>query len=315
MRAAVLIAGLALAGLSAVARAAGDEEGASYQGVRPEAMLSRDAEGNDVRKLSLGWDFWRTDLEHWAGLQVEDAHFSGPGWSHGEQRAYVRGAGTFGAAPVTDDTWRWQARAGSNGHALLGSASVHTEGPSRLEAFFERDLVETQAGIRRGQVYDFAAAAIDHAFTERFSGTLLAGAQDFEDGNLRGHLRGNLVYALLPEQGVSVQLRERYFHNDKPRAGDYYSPRQYEQTLGVLALRRVIGGNTWRAVAGYGRQRAAGESSKRARLLELSYESPRWRRSHLKIIAGYTDTPTVTSAGGAGNYNYRYLMLEWVIPF
>jgi hypothetical protein len=312
MRACIALAGLALACMAAGARAE-DGEGAG-QAVRPEAFISSDADGNEAHKLSLGWDWWRTDREHWAGLEVQDVRFSGEDWSHREQRAYLRAAGVFGPAPVDEDSWRWQARAGSNGDDVLGSASFHTEGPRRRELFVERELLETEAGIRDGQVVTFAGAAIDRPFGERLSATALAGLQDFDDGNLRSHLRGNVVYALLPEQGLSLQVRGRYYRNSEPYAGDYYSPQWHGEALGVLALRRVAGGHAWRAVAGIGRQRSSGEDWKRARMFELGYESPRWRSSWLRVHAGYTDSPVVTSSG-TGSYSYRYLMLESVIAF
>ncbi|UWX03525.1 hypothetical protein H1235_10735 [Pseudoxanthomonas sp. NC8] len=186
--------------------------------------MSTDADGNDTRKLSLGWDAWRLDREHWVGVEVQGVRFSGDGWSHDEQRAYVRGAGLFGPAPAGDDSWRWQGRVGSNGHTLLGGATLNTDGPRRREIFFERELLETEAGVKRGQVYNLVGAAIDHPFGERASGTALAGLQDFDDGNLRTHLRGNLVYAVLPAQGISLQLRGRYYRNSDPYLGGYYSP-------------------------------------------------------------------------------------------
>ena len=308
--------GLALACLSGLAPAAdGNDDGdESYQALRPELVLSNDADDNEARKLSLGWDAWRQDHQRWVGVEVQDARFSGEGWSHDEQRVYLRAAGLFGEAPASDDTWRWQARVGSNGDELLGNATFNTDGPRRREIFIERDLLETEQGIARSQVYTLAGAAIDHPFGERTSGTALAALQDFDDGNLRSHLRGNLVYAALPEHGISVQLRGRYYGNSDPYLGGYYSPEWYGEALGVLALRRVVGGHAWRAVAGFGRQRSSDEDWKRARMFELGYESPRWRRSWLRVNAGYTDTPVATSTG-TGNYSYRYVMLESVVAF
>ena len=264
--------------------------------------------------LSLGWDAWRQDRERWAGVEVQDARFTGDGWSHDEQRVYVRAAGVVGQAPAGEDSWRWQARIGSNGHQLLGSATFNTDGPRRREIFIERDLLETGSGLARGQVHTFAGAAIDHPLGDRLGGTALAALQDFDDGNLRSHLRGNLVYALAPGQGISLQARGRYFRNSEPHAGDYYSPDWYGEALGVVALRRVVGGHAWRAMAGVGRQRSADEDWKRARKFEVGYESPRWRRSWLRVNAGYTDTPVATSTG-TGSYSYRYLALESGIAF
>lgn len=282
--------------------------------IRPEGFFSSDADGNEMRKSTLGWDWSRSDREHWMGAAVEHASFAGDDWSHEEQRLYGRAAGTFGRGEVTESTWRWQAKLGSNGHTALGSASLNTEGTNRREIFFERELLETRSGTERGQMYNVLGAAIDHSFGARWSGTALAGVQTFSDDNLRTHLRGNLVFVALPEFGISAQVRTRYFRDSEPYGGNYYSPEWYGQALGVLALRRIVHGYTWRAAVGLGRQRTADDDWKRARLVEAGVESPRWRQSWVRVIAGYTDTPVATSTG-MGSYSYRYLMLDCVIAF
>lgn len=308
-RVAAAVLALWLACPAAAARAG--EGGSALQ---PRMQLSSDAEGNEVAKLSLGWDWRRVDREHWTGLEVQHARFAGEGWSHQEQRAYLAAAGVFGQGPVDDDAWRWQARIGSNGHTALGSASMHTEGPRRREVFFERELLETRAGIGRRQMYNFLGAAIDHPFGDRFSGTALAGVQTFGDGNRRDHLRANLVYAVAPGHGLSIQLRNRYYRNSHAYAGGYFSPPWYAETVAALGARRVVGGHAWRLIAGAGRQRTADEGWKRARVLEVGYESPRWRQSWLRVHAGYSDTPVATSTRST-NYSYRYLMVDAVVAF
>lgn len=286
--------------------------GEDFMALRPELFLSSDADDSQTQKLGLGWDWKRRDREHWAGAKVEHARFSGEGWSHSEQRLYGRMAGTLGEGEPSDDTWRWRADVGTNGDAVLGSASLHTEGERRREVFIERELLETREGTRRGQMFTFLGAAFDQPLGTRLSGTALVGLQEFGDSNLRTHLRGNLVFALAPEQGISAQLRTRWYRNSDPFAGDYFSPDWYGEALGVLALRRVVGGHTWRAAVGQGRQRSSEEDWKRARIAEVGYESPRWRNSWMRLNAGYTDTPVATSTG-MGSYSYRYLMLEAVI--
>jgi hypothetical protein len=134
MMTARLLAGLALMTATAIGVAA--EE--SSMAVRPEAFLASDSDGNEVSKTSLSWKWQYSDREHWMGIDVQRARFSGEDWSHEEERVYGRAAGTFGASEVSDDTWRWQARLGTNGDTALGSISLNTEGPNRREIFFER---------------------------------------------------------------------------------------------------------------------------------------------------------------------------------
>jgi hypothetical protein len=300
--------GIAMALLLACAGVARADDGAARLALRADAWASSDADGNETQKLALGWDVSHRDLDHWWGAKVEHARFSGSGWSEREQRIYLAGAGDLGE-------WLWEGKAGSNGDDLLGSFSVHSQDPWRKEFFVERDTLETRRGAQRGLVQTFAGASIDMPLSQRWSATALAGAQDFGDGdNLRTHLRGNLVFALAPEQGISLQLRTRYYRNSEAFEGDYYSPPWYGEALGVLAWRRHIGGYQWSARAGWGRQRSAGDESKRARMLGVGLETPRWKDAWLRVDAGYTDTPVLADTG-AGRYAYRYVQVQAVMAF
>ena len=63
-----------------------------------------------------------------------------------------------------------------------------------------------------------------------------------------------------------------------------------------------------------GRQRSAGDTSKRARMLEVGVETPRWKDTWLRLDAGYTDTPVLTDTG-TDSYSYRYLRLQAFVAF
>jgi hypothetical protein len=302
-RAWLLAAGIAMA--MPVAAQDGD---AARQALRADAWSSSDAEGNEARKLALGWDVAHRDLQHWWGVKVERARYSGDGWSDTSDRIYLAGAGERGG-------WLWEGDLGTDGDDLIGRASIHSQDARRKELFIERDVLETRGGIEHGWVQTFAGAAIDLPMGERWSATVLGGMQDFGTGsNLRTHLRGNLVHVVAPEQGISLQLRTRYFNDSDPREADYYSPPWYGEALGVVGWRRNIGGYQWRALAGSGRQRSAGEDWKRARMLQVGLETPRWKDAWLRIDAGYTDTPVLTDSG-EGSYSYRYLRVQGVVAF
>lgn len=305
------VSGLATALLLALATtsaAAAEEASATRQAIRTEAWIGSDADGNETQKYAIGWDFQHRDIEHWKGAKVEHARFSGDGWSESEQRLYLSGAGDLGQ-------WRWDADVGSNGDDLLGNFSIHSQDARRKEFFVERDVLETREGTERGLVQTFAGAAIDLPMGERWSASALVGAQDFGSGdNLRTHLRGNLVYAVAPKQGISAQLRTRYYRNSEPFEGGYYSPPWYGEALGVLAWRRYVGGYQWTARAGWGRQRNSEEGWKRARMVEFGLETPRWKNAWLRLDAGYTDTPVLTDTG-TGSYAYRYLRLQALVAF
>lgn len=274
---------------------------------RPELFVSSDSDRNTTQRQSLGWDLQRRDIEHWWGLRAERARFAGPGWRESAVRLFVRGAGGEG-------DWRWQAEAGSDGEALLGSASLASTDPRRKEFFLERDVLETREGLRQGKVHTYAGAALDWPLSDRWSATGLAGLQDFGGDNLRRHLRASLVYALAPEQGLSLQLRLRQFNDSDPRELDYFAPGRYRQALGVLQVRRFVGGYQWRAAAGWGRQSFTGSDGQASRLLELDFQTPKDRGHYLRASAGYSDAPAAGAEGGEG-YHYRYARVEAVWVF
>lgn len=305
--------GAMMLGLAGVAGASAAEQG-DHQALRVDGFHSSDADGAELTRFGVGWDVQRRDREHWIGAKVEQARFVAPGWSHEEQRVYFQAAGTLGSGDVDDDTWRWRVSPGTNGDQLLGSAAMNTEGPRRRELFIERELLETQQGVEREQVVTFLGAAIDHPLGERASVTGLAGWQDFDDSNRRVHLRANGVVSVWREQGLSLQLRTRYYRNSEPNLGDYFSPAWYVDVIPAIGWRRFVSGHQFNAVAGVGRQRTAVEDSRRARLLQAGYESPRWRDSWVRVNVGYSDTPVATSAQ-RDRYSYRFVMFEGVIAF
>ena len=309
MRPVASLAAAALAAtMAALAAPAVASEGAHRQAVRADAWASSDADGNQTRRLALGWDLAHRDLDHWWGVKVERAEFSGNGWHGHEDRAYLSGAGDLG-------TWRWQGDLGSNGSELLGRASLHSLDARRKEVFIERDTLETRRGVAAGWVHTFAGATVDLPMGERWSATLLGGAQHFGTGrNLRTHLRGTLVHALVPSQGISLQLRTRYHRNSHPYEADYFSPPWYGEAMGVAGWRRFVGGYQWRAAAGIGRQRNADDAWRRARMVEVGLETPRWRDAWLRVDAGYSDTP-VLAGDGSGAYAYGYLRVQGVVAF
>ena len=275
--------------------------------LRPELWLSSDSDGNDTQRYALGWDVRRDDIEHWWGFEAERARYSGPGWSDRQERLSVRAAGGSG-------NWRWQGEAGTNGDDLLGSFAVHSQDAWRKEFFLERDVLETRDGVAQGLVHTFAGAALDVPLSERWSASGLVGLQDFGGGNLRRHLRANLVYAVLPGQGLSAQLRLRQFNDSDPGEGDYFAPGRYRQALGVVSLRRFHGGHQYRVTAGLGRQQSADAGWEPARLLELEYQTPQNRGRYLRATAGYSDVPAYAGTPGEG-YRYRYVRLEGVWQF
>jgi hypothetical protein len=270
------------------------------QFVAIDAFASDDADGTQIKKVALEYDFRHADDEHYLGIALQRARFLplADRWQD-DNRAYLRFADT-------GEKWKWNGQVGSDGHTVLGSASTHNQAPRRQEYFVEREIVETPLGLRRGIYYTYAGAAYDLPLGDRDVVTSVIGVQDFTGHNLRAQYRGNFIHVLAPEQGLSAQLRVRYFHSSDPHEFDYFSPRWYAEAIPTLQMRRFHSGWRYQLAAGYGRQRSDDTQWRSARLVDASITSPVDRQWQFKAAMNYTNTP-----GNSGYiYDYRQLVLS-----
>ena len=262
-----------------------------------EISASTDSDHTDIVKL-LGRALWEFEgRDNYQGIAIERAWFKLKGQRARKQtRAYLDLADDLGKK------WKWRARIGTNGHAILGSASLRSSDWQR-EFFIEREVVETRIGLDRGITYTFGGASLDFPASERDTFNVMAGVQEFTGTNVRLHLRGNYVHVAVPRLGFSVQLRGRYFHSTRPGEFDYYSPRDFVQLVPVVQMRR-FGSSGWMYLLalGYGMQKATGSSWQAARLADVRIESP--ARSH-KVQAFLLLQYSNSSLNqGGGGYHY-----------
>lgn len=272
-----------------------------------DLFASDDADDTSVTKAGLTLDYRFEDIEHYRGIKLEQVRIrplGQPAWD--DQRIYYRFADR-------SDQWTWNGQVGTDGDTVLGSASLVRDVARRQEYFVERDILETPLGVD-GLYYTFVGAAFDVPLDDkgRRQVTALAGVQDFTGDNVRTHLRGRYVATLVPDWGLSAQLRVRAFHNSDPFEADYYSPRWFAEALPVVQLRRFRSRWMYSAALGWGWQRDSGSDTRSARLLEAGVTSPRNRADwYLRATASYSNTPT----GTGQSYGYRQLVVEWIRPF
>jgi hypothetical protein len=262
-----------------------------------ELWTSTDSDKTDVIKL-LGRALWSFDgRDKFQGLAVERAWFKPMGQHTRERtRAYLDLADGIG------DTWKWRARIGTDGHSVLGSASLRTADWSK-EFFLERDVVETAQGLDRKLYYSFGGASLDLPAGERDLFNAMAGIQQFTGRNVRLHVRGTYVHVIDPKLGLSFQLRGRYFHSTVPGEFDYYSPRNFLQLVPVVQMRRFDrAGWMYLLALGIGGQKATGATWQAARLADLRIESPaRARKLQAFAQVQYSNN---SLTGGARGYHY-----------
>ena len=193
-----------------------------------------------------------------------------------------------------------------SGINLIDGAAGPENGP-------EREIVETPRGLDEDIYYTLIGASLDLYATARDVLNGMAGIQAFSGKNERLHLRASYVHVLKPRLGLSVQLRGRFFHSTRPAEFDYFSPRNYVQLLPVIQMRRFDkAGWMYLAAAGYGVQRATGDSWQAARLVDLRIESPR-RARRLQAFAHLQYSNN--SLSGAGDFHYVLARFGLTVAF
>lgn len=279
---------------------AGEKE--ADQSSRPaagiEVWASTDSDGTSVVK-TLGralWDF--QGREEFAGIAVEHVWFDpASGEKREDDRIYVDLADHLG----TD--WRWRARVGTDGDTVLGSADLRRTDWSQ-SFFIEREIVETDQGLKRGIYYTFVGASSDISIDDRNMLAVTAGVQEFTGENVRLHLRGRLIHTVKAEAGLSAHLDARYYHSTTPGEFDYFSPKDFIRLLPLVQLRRRNdAGWMFLAAGGVGAQKSTGADWSVARFAQLRVESPPLVRN--LDVFGEVLYATDSISGGP---EYDYLM-------
>ena len=263
-----------------------------------EVWASTDSDGTNVVKV-LGRALWNFEgREKFAGIAVEHAWFNpSTGENEEDNRVYLDLADHIGP------DWRWKARIGTDGDTILGSAELRRTDWSH-SFFVDREIVETDQGLRRKIYYTFAGASNDFKISDGTTLALTAGLQEFSGKNERLHLRGRLVQVLKADAGLSAQLDTRYYHSTEPGEFDYYSPKDFIRILPLLQVRRVSdSGWMFLGAGGLGKQHSTGGGWKSARFAQFRLESPR-SEQHFDTFAEIVYTNDSISGGP----DYDYLM-------
>src|SRR5437870_2096928 len=172
-----------------------------------DISASRDADRFDALRFRTGALVSYASSFDYAGLAAQTTHYSQSGW-HRNAEAILA-------------LWRDQRRdtlAGSLAEAGFARIAGHTRfigdatwslRPTErtgFELLAAGDLVETQRALDRAIAYTLFGASAEQQLSERFTAIGLAAYQRFTDGNERLHLRGRLIWLLVPEHGITAQL-------------------------------------------------------------------------------------------------------------
>ena len=280
----------------------------------PNTYIASDSEGFSTYKYNAGFLPLYEHGEKYTGVSYQHNYFTQSGW---DSSAEVYTLLTKAINPRTG--LGYNANIGynlENGHKLITTDSNYgfrVTDSTKAELILNRDRVETQNSLNNGIYYTMGAASIEQQVVERVTAIAMLGNMYFSDTNTRSMVRAKLIYDLVPDYGVTAQLRYRQYRDTNTTVpNNYFNPDHYSETMVAFGARKRLSGWMLSGTAGVGRQKVSQDPSTTTQLYELAATSPVASNDYyFKTRAGYGK-----SAGFLGpNYFYRYVMEELIFPF
>lgn len=292
-----------------------EEDAPSKQAISiPNAYIASDSEGFSTYKYSAGYIPFYEHGDKNTGFTYQHNYFTQGNW---DSSAEVYTLFTKAINPRTGLGYNLNVGYNTqNGYSLLtidSNYGFRVTDSTKAEVFISRDRVETQNSLTNGIYYTFGGVSIEQQIVERFSAIVMAGNMYFSDTNTRPTVKAKLIYDLLPEYGLTAQLRYRQYRDTNTNVvNNYFNPSDYNETMIAFGARKRIAGWMLSGTAGVGRQTVNQDPSTTTQLYELAATSPIASNDYyFKTRAGYGK-----SAGFLGpNYFYRYIMEELIFPF
>ena len=280
----------------------------------PNVYFSSDSEGFSTYKYKAGYLPLYEHGEKYTGITYQHNYFTQGGWSStGEQYTLM----TKAINPRTALGYNLNIGYNTeNGHQLVTTDSNYgfrVTDSTKAEVIVNRDRVETQNSLNNGIYYTLGGVSVEQQVLERLTAILMGANMYFSDTNTRPIVRAKLIYDLVPDYGLTAQLRYRQYRDTNTNvANNYFNPSTYNETMIAFGARKRMAGWMLSGTAGVGRQTVNQDPSTTTQLYEFAATSPVASNDYyFKTRAGYGK-----SAGFLGpNYFYRYVMEELIIPF
>lgn len=279
-----------------------------------EVSASGDADHFGALHLRAGVLTGYTSPFRYAGIALQTTRYTQSGWHRD--------------APAVLFVWRNQKRdtlAGTIAEAgvvriegrtrVIGDAtwSLRPNTHTGIELLAASGLVETRRALENATAHTFLGISAERQLGQRFTVIGLAGQQRFTDGNERAHLRARLIWLLVPEQGISAQLRWRQFRSNQLDVdGAYFNPQRYREWQAGIVMRKRHAGWIWYGTVAAGRETIDGNDSRPTALAEVRAEGPLGERAHLVLNASYNRS---AGFGIAERYWYRVIGVTVMVPF
>jgi len=182
---------------------------------------------------------------------------------------------------------------------------------TKAELFYNRDWVETRRSLDNGIKYDYYGGSLEQRLSEKWTVIGLLGQHQFSDSNTRNHVRGKLIYDLLPDQGINLQLRHRQYRNSQESNGNYFNPPKYEEQMVAVAMRQRVQGWMLSGLIGVGHQKVNEDPRTNTHLYELEANSPITKSIVFRSKLGYGQSATFNGS----DYKFRYFNTSLMFRF
>ena len=289
--------------------AEGDE---SKQAVSvPDFYASTDSEGFSTYRYRAGYYPLYEHGDKYTGIELLNNRFTQDSWSSSANQVTLI---TKAINPRT--ALGYSLNLGynvENGYKLLTTDSQYGFGltdSTRAEFVLNRDRVETQKSLINGIYYTLAGANIEQQVTDRLIVVGSAGEMFFSDTNTRASMRLKFIYDLVPNYGVTAQLRYRQYHGSNTNVqNNYFNPGEYSESMLAVGIRKRIAGWTVNGTAGLGQQQVDQDPHTPTQLLEFAATSPNAEKIFFRTRLGYSKS----AAFQGPDYYYRYIMEDLII--
>ena len=292
--------------------AAGDAR--AQTAVTGTISATSDAEEFDALRLRTGALFDYASPFDYAGVAAQTTHYTQSGWSRDAPAILVLWrkqdrdtlAGTIAEAGVVRIAGRTR---------LIGDATWTLRPSTRtgFELLVASDLVETQRALEDGTTHTLFGISAERQLSPRFTAIGFAAHQRFTDGNERQHLRGRLIWMLLPDHGISAQIQWRQFESGQLDAGGaYFNPDRYRHWQAALAMRKRSAGWLWTGTLAAGSEQVDRAARETTMLADLRAEGTLGKKTRLVLHASYNRSAGFAAADG---YWYRVVGVSVVVPF
>jgi hypothetical protein len=289
--------------------------GAKYAASIPEYYVSSDSEGFVTNKYKASAYGIYKNPDNYTGIQIQHNQFRQNNWDSSAQQY-----GLVTKAVDTRTGLGYNLNVGynlQNGYKLLttdSNYSLKLTNTTQAEFLLFRDRVETQNSLTNGIYYTMAGVSIEQKIIDRLSVVVFGGNLYFSDTNTRPTIKAKIIYDLVPDYGITGQIRYRQFRNTNTGVtNNYFNPNTYSESMLALGLRKRI--NNWmvNGVAGVGQQSVDSGPHTTTQLYELALTSPpvTANNMHIRAKAGYSESASF----GGPNYSHRYFMGELISPF